>query len=365
MVTFDIKEYFLKGFVIPFICFILVLILVIVSIIKAIKNYKSISSYSFTKRFFLLLFPTMTMALGIVFLSIVGQTLKYGIFLLGENSTDAVWQVGQVKSIEPLPLSPQYSVNNTSGMPAEVNIDGSVYYLMSEDLLSPYDTIEFCYLPQSRIVLSYQPISYLEYINQAAMEKNTDSASEVDLIFVTIFAGVMTLFALFAKTQYLDQKLERKIRMDEKSWDKNEISFHSSYVKSALIFSTIIVFLGALLSLLFSQLLILLLVIIVVIAGFAIMLNQYKNWKLSYTDDRITIFTGMGKQETILFSDVVSIDESIENLFLSRGAVYKIVTIKYRTSIAKRILVQTIKLDYRYHIGIVRFLTFYRRSRNL
>ncbi len=365
MITFDISEYRIKGCIIPCICFILVSLIVIVSIIKAIKTYKTFSVYSLIKRFFLLFFPTMIAVLGIPFLAIIGQTLKYGIFLIGESSTDAILRVGEVESIEPLSIPPQYSINKFSGMPAEVKIDGTAYYVMSDSLLSQSDTIEFSFLPKSKMILSYQSISYAEYADRIILQQNDKDASEIDPIFAIVVISFMILFAVFSKFQYFDRRLERKIRLDDEHWDKNEIRFHPSYIKGAIVFSVIVLCAVGVLSVLFSNFVILFLAIAVIVLGLAIMLSEYKNWQLSYAEDKIILSAFGGKQEIISLSNVVSVDETLENSFLSKGFIYRIVKIQYRTVIAKQMITQTVKLHYRFHVGIPRFLAFYRTATSL
>ena len=45
-----------------------------------------------------------------------------------------------------------------------------------------------------------------------------------------------------------------------------------------------------------------------------------------------------------------------ENMFLSRGQVYRIVTIRYRSNSSSTSMIASLKLDFRYHVGIRRFL---------
>ena len=358
MVTFDFNEYFLKACVIPFVCFIFGCIIVVFSIVKAINLYKKFSSYSLIKRCWLFI-PVMSFAFGVVFLAILGQTLKYGIFMFVEDSSDAVLTVGQVDSIEFLEFSPQYAVNKGEGIPAEVEMDGNVYYVMTGNLLSRYETLEFTYLPKSKIITSYQPISFLEYDSRKSVENNTDNPSKIDPIFAIGFVGVMLLFVLIKKTQYWDQKIEQKIRMDEEHWEKNEIRFHSSYIKSTMVFLVILVLTGGALSFAFSNWIILIGAGTVGALGLVFRLNDYRIWKMDYTEHGIVIFSSLGRQEIIPISNVISVKESIEDPFIARGLVYKVVTIKYRTLLKKHSIVQTVKLDYRNQIGIRRFLAFY------
>lgn len=360
MVIFDFDEYFIKGCVIPCICFIFGLAVVVASTLILIKNYNGISRYSFIKRCYLIYPPAMILIFGFVFLTIIGQTLKYGVFLLTENSSDALYQVGLVEKIQPISLPPRYSTDEPYGKAVEAKIDGSVYYFMSGNELSLNDTIEFQYLPKSRMVLSYQSISYSEYLDKADTEISTERISKIDPIFALVFTGVMVLFALFAKSQYWDRKLEQIVQADDEEWEKNEVRFHISYVKTAAIFSVTVIFASVLLSYLFSTFLILLLGIIVAIVGFALMFNEYKCWRLIYTDNKITVSHYMGIEETILFSDIIAINDTIENLVLTRGAVYRVVKIRYRSSVLRRTIEQTITLDYRHHVGISRFLKYYR-----
>ena len=207
---------------------------------------------------------------------------------------------------------------------------------------------------------------YTDYIDSSDTVTQVEQTrpTGVDPIFVIMFTGVMLIFALGFKSDYWDHRIERKIRQDEEVWTRNEIRYHSTYLKDSIIVLVFIFIVGILFSIISAN------IIPSIFAFFAILLllahaiNQYKSWSLQYTDDTIILSLSNGRKETIPLSDIVSVNESIENTFISKGTVYRIVTIKYKTKWGKHDLIQTEKLDFRYQIGINRFLDFFFNNRD-
>ena len=356
MNNFEYQEYFTKGCLWSLCFFLICLFFVVFGLLSFIKIYKNAQKTheKFLRTYIKALIPFMVMALSFVCIGVINQTLKYGIKLIGEKESDAIEYIGRIEAIEEISLPPRYVHEGDNSLrTAVLKIDGIKYYCMSADDLTSNDTIHIRYLPKSKVILSYQKVPYSEWETPVM---NNESKYEFDPLFMVVFTVALILFALYSKSQFFDQKLVKRISEDEKRWQKNEIRFHHSYIKQSIVFGIIIIIAAMMFLIAFQEITMPLLILIALVGGGAHIYDQYKNWHLAYNDQELIFYSGFGRKETISKSSIIRIEETLENAFLAKGKIYRLVIIQYRTKVLGRTSIQTIKLDYRFHIGISRFL---------
>lgn len=361
MHTFSYEEYYLKSLIIPLILMLFGIGLLAVSIWRLRKCIGKISdkSVKFIKRFLYLLLPSYSILFGIILCAISFQSLKYSIHLINESKDDCYTLVGQVEKITPVSNSPRYTGNHGEVVRASiVTVDGVQLYFMSADHLNIGERIKVSYLPHSTMVLSYnisdEPSTAID-----EGEVNNGKYYRYDLIFLIIFCVIFVFMLLFGKNTWFDEKKEQRIQRDESDWNENTVRYHITYFKESIIFITVIsvIFSGIILwSKQYNALIILL---IFSIFGYFNVWSNYKNYCFSYDQNGITIHTAYGKTLYINLSDILSVETTYKNPFLTRGKKVKIVLITYNISSKETTRQSNITLYYTFQIGISRFLTWY------
>ncbi len=354
---FLFQEYLLKGCILSCVFFIAFLLISVWGIVFFIKQYKKAlqGQCSIPKRI-LTVFVTAVTIMGIPFAALTFQTAKYGVNMIGEKEADAISVVGKIESIQYLSLAPRYKgEKDIVGKTAEIEIDGIRYYFMSSDGLAPSQVIKFRYLPQSRFVLSYQQADFSEWeppIKEAPMKRSPQ------ILFIAVFSVIMIAASIITKMQLTDRRLEQIVNADDQKWNQNVVRYHPSHWVEAIIHSIVIAIIGIVIAFLFNQWQIVIMLLFVISGGLSIVWGNYKKWKLVYNENELIIFWATGKSERIPLSRIISINETYENFFWSKGKVYRIVKIQYSTELCGKTILSTIKLDFRYHVGIRQFLDF-------
>ena len=153
---FPYNQYLRSGLYIPLATLVFVLGIAVFWIIKFLKT-KERGLWAVVKG---LVIPIIA---SILFLSGTLPTLRYTIFLLKEKPEESVQSIGEVERIEDAISSPRYYVpDEDKGIvrASIVRIDGNSYYFMTSNGLKIGDLIEVTYLPESRIVLSWDHSSF-------------------------------------------------------------------------------------------------------------------------------------------------------------------------------------------------------------
>ncbi len=98
-----------------------------------------------------------TFGLLAFFIIICFPTIKYSIYLFHEKESDALLSYGTVENIIPVENSPRYSTEEDGVVRAVfLIVDKEKYYCMTGKGLSKGDYVTFRFLPQSRMILSWE-----------------------------------------------------------------------------------------------------------------------------------------------------------------------------------------------------------------
>jgi membrane protein YdbS with pleckstrin-like domain len=352
MNSFDFQEYWINGCIFPLLILIIAIAFIVIGLIGAFKIYQKVAQ-KHMKKFIGLVLMVLCFFLvtgGLIFAATSTDTLQYGVHLLGENEDDAIELVGRVDKIDAVPVIPSFSDNHeqSTSQAAEVTVDGVKYYFMSTHNIHEGDILRIKYLPKSKMVLSYESAPVSEW---TASEPEPRKISPLVLIAVVVIG-----ICCFVELEYFAPEAQRKAFLDDESWTKDEIRFHSVYRRQAIFFAVVGWIAGLLIGFLTAEMMSGVVVSLVSICGMVIVIERYNNWRIEYNETELIYYFGYGRKEIIPMERILSVNEAYENMFLSKGQVYRIVTIRYRSNSSSTSMIASLKLDFRYHVGIRRFL---------
>ncbi|PKK88098.1 MAG: hypothetical protein CVV62_02255 [Tenericutes bacterium HGW-Tenericutes-7] len=146
--TLQYKEYLSKALIWPSI-YLLVAIFLIVLLFLYVTNKITLDpKYKIFIYIFLIL-----MSFGLIFESV--PTIKYSIYLLVENKSNANSSAGEIIQIEDAYNSPRYYYEGNNGLRAKIiTIDDEKFYIFYIGNFKVGDTVVIEYLPKSTFVLS-------------------------------------------------------------------------------------------------------------------------------------------------------------------------------------------------------------------
>lgn len=147
---FDYNEYY-KILLIASTCIILFSIIAI--LVSTIVYRKNIFSVKFDTK---LLKYIVSIAVLVFFFSIGVLPFRHGIYLINEKESDKIECTGEITGFEKVYGNNKYVYNEKSTFAYYVFIDNEKYYIMHTGDLKVGDTVEFEYLPKSRIILSIE-----------------------------------------------------------------------------------------------------------------------------------------------------------------------------------------------------------------
>ncbi len=149
--NFPIKQYYKTGLVFPLaICLGLLIIAVSLTIVYFMRPCYKRSFTSFV------LFPWLVFVVNVIILM---PTLRHTVHLLTERESDAVCLTGKVASINEDYGSlhyPSFTEGEKYSKASIIIIDNEEYYIMSRGELKKGDVIIISYLPDSKIILSWE-----------------------------------------------------------------------------------------------------------------------------------------------------------------------------------------------------------------
>ena len=352
MNSFDFQEYWINGCIFPLLILIIAIAFIVIGLIGAFKLYQKVAQKHMKKfiGFVLMVLCFFSVTGGLIFASSSTDTLRYGLHLFGENEEDAIEIVGRVEQIDVLSIAPNFT--DVNGQPisktAEVKIDGVKYYFMSAESIREGDVLRIKYLPKSKMVLSCEIAPVSEWAPSYEDPRMIDP-------FILLAWGVIVV-CVFVKYQYLDPKAQGKVFLDDETWTKNEIRFHPFYRREGIFLIIFIFTVGTLASILAAEIMMFIVSLIVLGCYITISIEKYNNWRIEYNETELIYYFGYGRKEIIPMERILSVNETYENMFLSRGQIYRIVTVRYQSNLSSASKVTSLKLDFRYHVGIRRFL---------
>ncbi|MBE6542804.1 MAG: hypothetical protein E7675_00235 [Ruminococcaceae bacterium] len=346
---FSYSEYYNNGFVIPLFFLIASFSFAVISIINYRRKVKKATlEQSNNKKSLILILISCIVAVIIV--STQMQTLMYGINLVGESAEDAIEYAGEIKRIEKVDQSPRYMHNGSVVRASIVDVGEMSFYFMTASGLKVGDKINITYLPNSTMVLSYELTDDGFLSDQVVENKDENSNKHGTFLFMTV---LVLLFLAIKVSQYIEKSYVKQKLSDELVWTKNEIRAYKT-LKIRFLSSFSVVFWSMLCSIIKKDITI----TIPFWVAFLLFFLTYKNRRIIYNNDGITLFNLFGKATIYSWSKITSVVEDKHSNFLSTTE-DKVLNITYkRQSIFKTDVFRNISFASDDYIGILRFLKY-------
>ncbi|MBO5294712.1 MAG: hypothetical protein J6B71_05675 [Clostridia bacterium] len=281
--------------------------------------------------------------------------LSNGISLLWEKESDATLTVGTVTEINAIEHSPRYVYQDDSAVRASwVRVDSveEPLYFMTAENIEVGACLSLKYLPQSKIVLGYGSVNDLKTLRTAVAEQdNTQNILDIIFLISFIFLFLFIKFSKKFKSSFGHKKTFQKPN-DEK-WTENKVCYRKNVKQREVTIGLMSILLGLILAIVFQSGA----AIIFVLFGFslAFIIANNKRPLLEYDENGVRICTSYGKFQYLSFSEISVETEGVSDAWDSNTSI----TVSFCTTFLKKEISDVCKLDYRYHIGIDRFLMFY------
>lgn len=359
---FSFDEYFLKTFLLPMFIVTTMAAITALSIIRFIKVYpnRANKNISFMRRVIRFLIPVWLAVAGVALILVNVSVLRYGFYLPFESEKDQVTIIGKVQNIERVTNSPRYSIHGDSSARASiVTVDQTPLYFMSADNIKFGDVIEVHYLPKSTMVLEYKEA---ELSNDLPAEPIKGKDNQMaDYTFIGVWLLAFLLLSIFGKQTYFDKKLEAWILQDEKKLTDRVVKNHISYLIIGMLFLSVVLAIIVPLCLLTRFYIALCVPILFGVICFSWVYLSYRNEKIEYNEKEMIIFNYFGKKTVVNNKDIISVETTYRNKWLTRGKEVRVMQVRYQVHdvVNESMHTESLTLFYTQHIGLTRFFDFY------
>ena len=156
---FSMDEYYAPAFegeLVGVIVCIVAILFILYEVIKSLRITMAARNSSKFDALFEILFHLLSVAYVVAFFfTIIWPTFRYSMYLPFETEEHAIVEQGTITNISPVPYSPKFNIDSEKKpyFASYVKIEETQYYFLTADGLTPGMSVEFSYLPRSRMVL--------------------------------------------------------------------------------------------------------------------------------------------------------------------------------------------------------------------